>query len=214
MLSNNAILTCDTRDPFNSGWASGSSQHGGSEAKRRSGYVPPYMRSRITPDMRRQLDQEWILLKEQLFGSPDGTAECSDNPKEENTSNDEARPDDTSNGTPAADLLFDPGLYEDSACEGEWSDDERSDDGLLDDPSFNDESSNDSSSQNHGFWQYICDICSKVWDGIKTGFQKVFDEINSACACLWDILYEAGSWVKEHLDDFLSKIMQIFMGSN
>lgn len=156
------------------------------------------------------MDQEWILLKEQLFGSPDGTAECSDNPKEEDTSNDEARPDDASNGTPSSD----PGLYEDSACEGECSDDERSDDGLLDDPSCDVESSNDSSSQNHGFWQYICNICSKVWDSIKTGFQKVFDSIKSACSWLWDILSEAGSWVKEHLDNFLSKITQIFMGSN
>lgn len=53
-----------------------------------------------------------------------------------------------------------------------------------------------------------------VWDGIKTGFQKVFDSIKSACSWLWGILSETGSWVKEHLDNFLSTITQIFMDSN
>ncbi|OJZ84429.1 hypothetical protein ASPFODRAFT_720696 [Aspergillus luchuensis CBS 106.47] len=142
MLSNNPILTCYTREPFNSGWASRSSQHGGSEAKRRSGYDPPYMRSRITPDMRRKLDDQWILLKEKLFGSSEGTAELSHDPKEEDKSDDEASHDNPSNNMPSAEPLSDPGLSEDSPYEGECSDDERSDDGLLDDPSFNDESSN------------------------------------------------------------------------
>ncbi|RAK89037.1 hypothetical protein BO79DRAFT_217743 [Aspergillus costaricaensis CBS 115574] len=200
-------------DPFNSGWASGSSQHGGSEAKRRSGYVPPYMRSCITPDVRRRLDDEWILLKEKLFGSSQGTAELSDDPKEKDKSDDEASPDNPSNNMPSAESSCDPGLSEGSPYEGECYDDEWSDDGLLDNESFNDESSNDSSSQNPGFWQYICDICSMVWDCIKTGFQKVFGSIKSACSWLWDILYEAGSWVKEHLDNFLSTITQIFMDS-
>lgn len=153
-------------------------------------------------------------MKEKLFVSSEGTAELSDDPKEEDKSDDEACHDNPSNNMPSVEPLSDPGLPEDSPYEGECSDDERSDDGLLDDPSFNDESSNNSSSQSHGFWQYICDICSKVWDGIKTGFQKVFDEIKSTCALLWDILCEAGSWVKEHLDNFLSKITQIFLGSN
>ncbi|RAH53004.1 hypothetical protein BO85DRAFT_463268 [Aspergillus piperis CBS 112811] len=172
------------------------------------------MRSRITPDMRRKLDDQWILLKEKLFGSSEGMAELSDDPKEEDKSDDEASPDNQTNNMPSAEPFSDPGLSEDSPYEGECSDDERSDDGLLGDPSFDDELSDNSSSQSHGFWQYICDICSKVWDGIKTGFQKVFDAIKSACALLRDILCEAGSWVKEHLDNFLSKITQILVGSN
>ncbi|OJI89645.1 hypothetical protein ASPTUDRAFT_917683 [Aspergillus tubingensis CBS 134.48] len=213
MLSNNPILTCYTRESFNSGWASGSSQHGGSEAKRRSGYVPPYMRSRITPDVRRRLDDEWVLLKEKLFGSSEGTAELSDDPKEKDESDDEASPDNPSNNMPSAESSCDPGLSEDSPYEGEWSDDERSDDGLLDDPSLNDEPPDNSSSQSHGFWECICDICSKVWDGIKIGFQKVFDAIKSACAWLWDIiLSEAGSWVEKHLNNFLSMITQYIYG--
>lgn len=182
-----------------SGWASGSSRHEGSKPRKRNKDVPPPGLSRITPDMRKRMEEEWILLKEKLFGSSKDTWEHSDGSKEEDLSNDDLYPDESS---------------EDRARHEEWSDNERSDEGLLDNESFDDEPSNDSSPQDQGIWQYICNVCSQVWDGIQTGFRKVFDAIKSTFSWLWDILGGVGSWINEHLHNFVSRITQIFMGSD
>ncbi|KAI2830549.1 hypothetical protein CBS147343_10413 [Aspergillus niger] len=185
-------------DPCMSGWASGSSQHEDSKLRKRNTHVPPLGCSLITPDMRRRMEEEWILLKGKLFGSSENMWEHSDDPKEEDSSNGDPYPDESS---------------EDGARDEEWSDSERSDEGLLDNESFDDEPSNDSSPQGQGFWQYICNVCSQVWDGIKTEFREVFDAIKSTFSWLWDILGGVGSWIKEHLDNFISRITQIFMSS-
>ncbi|CAK41993.1 hypothetical protein An14g02820 [Aspergillus niger] len=124
-----------------SGWASGSSRHEGSKPRKRNKDVPPLGLSRITPDMRKRMEEEWILLKGKLFGSFEDTWEHPDGPKEEDSYNDDPYPDESS---------------EEGAHDEEWSDNERSEEGLLDNDSFDDEPSNDSSPQDQGFWQYIC----------------------------------------------------------
>ncbi|OJJ77027.1 hypothetical protein ASPBRDRAFT_190366 [Aspergillus brasiliensis CBS 101740] len=203
-------------DPFTSGRASGSWQHGDSETRKRSPYGPnesPQPPLYLSAEKKRRLSGELNKLKEALFNALGGTTMQYDD-SEDNVSSDNLSLDRLFDVTPSAGGLSSTASSEDSAWDDRWSDTERLDEDFFGNGLFDGEASGDGSHENKGFWHWLCDIFSTAWESTKDAVGSVFRSIESAVARIWDVVSDLGSWVKDILENFVSRFMQIFKGGD
>ncbi|GKZ32808.1 hypothetical protein AbraIFM66950_002435 [Aspergillus brasiliensis] len=137
-----------------------------------------------------------------------------DDADKEIVSSDNLSLDRLSDATPSDRGFFSTASSEDSAWKDGWSDTERLDEDLFGNGLFDGEPSSDGSHENKGLWHWLCDIFSTAWESTKNAVGSVLRVIESAVARIWDVVSDLGSWVKDILENFVSRLMQIFKGGD